>query len=156
AEVQQACERAARGQILRQDAEVRVIDDGRMVIDFQVAPLRDRQGTIPYLVASADDVTRRAHVAQFLRESEERLRMAQDAAGLGIHDCDLRSGPVRYDQRARELWGIGPDEKITLDSFFAGTIPEDRPAVQAAFERATDARGTGILHIEHRIVRRSD
>src|SRR5690606_28109243 len=64
--------------------------------------------------------------------------------------------PVRYDQRARELWGIGLDEKVSLDSFFAGTIPEDRPAVQAAFERATDARGTGILHIEHRIVRRSD
>jgi PAS domain S-box-containing protein len=155
-EVQQACERAARGQIVRQDAEVRVIDDGRMVIDFQVAPLRDRQGTIMYLVASAVDVTNRVYVEQFLRESEERLRMAQDAAGLGIHDCDLRSGPVRWDQRARELWGISLDEKVSLESLLGGTIPDDRAAVQAAFERATDARGSGILQIEHRIIRRSD
>ncbi|HVI02627.1 MAG TPA: PAS domain-containing protein [Enhygromyxa sp.] len=154
--VREACERAARGETVRHDAIVRVIDDGRKVMDFQIAPLRDADGEVVYLVPSAVDVTNRVKVEQVLRESEERLRMAQDAAGLGIHDLDLRTGAARWDRRARELWGLGREDPISFESFVSGVHPDDRPALQAAIDGVADPKGPGILQVEHRIIRRSD
>ena len=63
------------------------------------------------------------------------------AAGLGIHDYDVVAGTVQWDDRVRELWGVGPDLPITYDVFMAGVHPEDRAAVQAEVERALDPAG---------------
>ncbi len=72
AQLREACERAAAGETVRYDVEVRVADGGRMIIDFQLAPLRDGEGRITHLIPSAVDVTHRVRVEQRLRESDRR------------------------------------------------------------------------------------
>jgi PAS domain S-box-containing protein len=154
AQLRDACERAAKGETVRYDVPVRISVDGRMVIDFQVAPLRDPSGHITHLLPSAVDVTHRVTVEQELRRSEERLRIAKDAAGLGIHDFDVKTGTIRWDQRVREIWGVeGP---ITYEVFIAGVHPDDRAAVQAAVDHATDPRGDGVYLVEYRVIHRHD
>ncbi|HYE50412.1 MAG TPA: PAS domain-containing protein [Azospirillaceae bacterium] len=86
-----------------------------------------------------------------LRDSEDRLRIALEATGLGTWDVDPRSRRHVWDARCREILGIGPDEPITAEGFLARVHPDDRPAVQEATRRALDPAGGGDYSVEYRL-----
>ena len=69
-----AYEGAIRGEAVRYDVPVRMAGDSRMWIDFQLAPLRDRDGRITHLIPSAMDLTARRQAQEALRESEAKFR----------------------------------------------------------------------------------
>ena len=91
-----------------------------------------------------------------LRESEERLRVAKDAARLGIHDYDIASGTIRWDERVHEIWGVEPGEPISYDVFMSGLHPDDRAPTQASVDRALDPAGSGEYYAEYRVINRKD
>jgi PAS domain S-box-containing protein len=72
ARLREVCARAAAGEADRYDAEVRMAGDSRMVIDFQIAPLRDAAGRITHLIPSAVDITARK------RSEEAKLLLARE------------------------------------------------------------------------------
>jgi PAS domain S-box-containing protein len=92
----------------------------------------------------------RARAEAALRESEERLRIALEAADLGTWDLDLTSDvasvrSLRHDQifgyeAAQGEWG----QEIAMRH----VLPEDRAAFQQAFARAVE---TGVLSFEVRV-----
>lgn len=86
-----------------------------------------------------------------LRESEQRLNMAKDAAHLGIYDHDIAAGVIHWDDRMRELWGVGADIPITHELFMSGLHPEDRVPTQLAIDRASDPKGDGEFLAEYRV-----
>lgn len=96
------------------------------------------------------EITKKAELA--LRESEQRLRLAKSAAQLGIHDFNLVTGELNWDDRVRELWGIGPDDPLSYDLFMSRLHPDDRVPTQAAVDRAVDPSGNGRYHAEYRLV----
>lgn len=91
-----------------------------------------------------------------LRESQELLKSAQDAAGLGIHDFNPSTGELRGDDRVRELWGVGPEEQITYETFLSGLHPDDRGPIQVAVDKALDPNGDGNYQAEYRVTNRAD
>ncbi len=54
------------------------------------------------------DITERKLVEQALRSSETRLQLAQEAAGIGVWDWDLRSQAVAWSSEIYKLLGIEP------------------------------------------------
>ncbi|WP_431267221.1 PAS domain-containing protein [Dankookia sp. P2] len=81
--------------------------------------------------------TRLAEAAQ--RENEERLRLAQDAAGIGIWDWDVASRALCWSPRNNELHGIPPDRlQVTYGTWRAAVHPDDLPATVAAVAAALD------------------
>ncbi|MBK1658712.1 PAS domain S-box protein [Paracraurococcus ruber] len=80
ARIEAACAAAAAGEPSRFDVEARIVPDTRMVLDFQVAPLRDEAGRVTHLVPSAVDITerRRSEEATLLlaREVDHRAKNA--------------------------------------------------------------------------------
>jgi PAS domain S-box-containing protein len=113
---------------------------------FTVVPLGE------YFITTGADITERKRADEALGQSEQRLTMAKEAANLGIFDGDIASGTLRWDHRLREFWGLGPDEPVTVDTFFAGVHPDDWAAVKAAHDQAMDPAGDGRYFAEHRIV----
>ena len=105
-------------------------------------------------VAVAIDVTQQRQAASALRQSEQRVLLAKAAAGLGIHDWDLQSGLIQWDERLRELWGLPSDEVITYASFIEGVHPEDRDSTQNAVDKALDPAGDGTYAAKYRVVAR--
>jgi PAS domain S-box-containing protein len=85
-----------------------------------------------------------------------RLQLAQDASGIGIHDYDVRSGTIHWDERVRGLWGVSPDEPVTYGAFMRGLHPEDRAPTQEAVDRALDPQGPGEYLAEYRVLNRRD
>jgi PAS domain S-box-containing protein len=85
-----------------------------------------------------------------LRESEERLAMAADAAEAGLWGLDHATNVFWVTERTRSIFGYGPDEVVDVDRFMAVVHPDDRDLVQAAMERATGVPDPVI--VEYRIL----
>ena len=88
-----------------------------------------------------------------LRESESRLRLAQQAARVGTWEWDLRSNASVWSEMIWKLLGLEPnDEPVTLDRFIDFIHPEDR---ERALRKVNDviAGGSDEYYDEFRIVR---
>lgn len=146
-----------RGAAVRAMRTVRVRKDGQPIeVLISVSPVRDQDGKLLGASAIARDLSdfKRAELA--LRESEERLKVATEAAEIGIFDWDVPSDRIRWDERLRAIWGVRSDEAINYDTFLRGIVPEDVGAVQSAIDRALDPRGEGRYYAEYRVVHPGD
>jgi PAS domain S-box-containing protein len=85
-----------------------------------------------------------------LRESEERMRLAAAAANIGLWVWDIPRDVLWVSERARELYGIQPDEPINFQSLMTRVHPEDRPRVEASVQDAL--RQGGDYGDEYRVV----
>ena len=102
------------------------------------------------------DITERKRDEQAIREGEQRLRIAKDAAKLGIYQYEVVTGSILWDERVRQLWGVSPDLPITIDTFFSGLHPEDRARTQALLDSALDPAGNGEYYAEYRVISNAD
>ncbi len=93
----------------------------------------------------------RRKMEQSLREGEDRLRLALASAGTGAWDWDLKTNVLTWDQRMRELWGLGPDDEVTYDTFLSALNPDDRPSTLEAIEAAQDPREPVEYDVEYRV-----
>jgi PAS domain S-box-containing protein len=106
---------------------------------------------ITFYVADKRRVAERA-----LRASEERLRLAKQAANLGVFDYDIRRGIVHRDSRTYEIWGGSSGKSVPYALAMEAVHPEDIATKQAAFELASDPAGNGEYKTEYRIFNRAD
>jgi PAS domain S-box-containing protein len=131
-------------------------DGSRLWMAWTNRALVDERGEVTEVLVVGNDVTELVTAQEALRESAGRLRIAQEATGLGVQDYDPQTGEVLWDERVRELWGVGPDEHVTFETFEAGVHPDDREAVAAAVAAAMDPRSEGRHEIDYRVVNRVD
>ena len=81
------------------------------------------------------DITDRRRAAETLKQSEERLRLAQRAARVGTWDWNISSGKSTWSEGIYELLGLVPgDGHANVDDFIAFLHPEDRGRVLARVE----------------------
>ena len=113
-------------------------------------------GRPAFLAGNLKDTTEWKRAERALRESEERLAIAREAAGLGIHDYDVRTGAIRWDRRIRDWWGVAPQDPVTFETFVEGIHPDDREAAVAGIDAALDPAGTGLCYVEYRVRNRQD
>jgi PAS domain S-box-containing protein len=84
ARLRSAITRAAQGETVRYDVEVRVADDRRIWIDFALIPQRDAAGAVVELVPSAVDITDRRAAEEALRTNIDRLHAILSTSQVGI------------------------------------------------------------------------
>jgi formate hydrogenlyase transcriptional activator len=76
------------------------------------------------------DISGRRLAEEALRESESRLRLAQQAARVGTWEWDLRTGVSVWSDMIWELLGLEPgDGATTVEKFVEFIHPEDRDRV---------------------------
>ena len=88
-------------------------------------------------------------------ELETRHQLALEAARLGLWTWDARSNAFEWDERAREVLGVGP-EGLTAQSFAAAVHPNDRVARDSTWAAALNPKGSGTYQAEFRFVRPKD
>jgi len=114
---------------------------------------RDPTGRVIGVLESNNDITERKRAAESLRDSEERLRLALEAADFGTWDLDLVTGKAVRSLRHDQIFGYHElQPEWTLEMALRHVLPEDRQKIQDAH---TPAEGKTQMYVEAR-VRRAD
>ena len=154
--VQQRVEASMTGKPVSSVCEYRFkVKDGtyRWFAD-SVRVLTDHAGTPLYHVGVVRNITERKQAEAALRRSEEQLRQAVNIAGLGIFEHDHRTDAVHWSPKMRQIYGVGPEEPVTLSMIMEFYPPEDREWIAAAIRQAHDPAGDGSYVVDCRIIRR--
>ena len=128
-------------------------DGERFHILCNAGPIRDRAGNISGGVVVCRDVSALRRLEDALRATEDSLQLALESADMGSWDLDLVTDTARRSLRHDQIFGY-PEAlpEWGRDTFMVHVLPDDRPAVSAAFDTAID---NGVLEFECRI-RRAD
>ena len=89
--------------------EIAFADGRTKVIHGNAAPLFDEDGRPRGAIGAFMDMTEWRRVEAALADSEERLRLAVQANGLGLFDRDLTGNILRWSARTKEIFGLPPD-----------------------------------------------
>jgi PAS domain S-box-containing protein len=107
--------------------------------------------TFMFLVAAVEE---RRRAERVVRQGEEQLRLALDAANMGTWSYDLRANKVAWSNTLEAIHGLAPGSfGGTFDDYQKDMHPEDRQRVLDSLA-GTIANG-GEHAIEYRIVRPS-
>lgn len=71
-----------------------------------------------------------------LREKEERLALAAESANVHIWEYQAATASFLATKNAMEFYGVPSSEELPLKEFLEFVIPQDRPAVYEALQRA--------------------
>jgi PAS domain S-box-containing protein len=139
---------------------------GPSYFSFTYTPLLDDHGRVAGIFCAAIETTSSVWLAEeasaarsaqeALLASEERLRLATDAAEIAFWDVNVVDGTLVWQPRLRAMFGISGDAPLTLDDFFQGLHPEDREDVAAAFAAACDPQRRALYNVVYRTVGRDD
>jgi PAS domain S-box-containing protein len=91
--------------------------------------------------ALAEREEERTRAEAHLRASEERLRLSQDAGGIGLWDWDLASQKIVWSESLRQLWGMPAGIEPSFAVFLDHVHPEDR--------EKTEEHTRGVLRGQH-------
>lgn len=129
--------------------------DGQEIsVDIALSPIHSKEQLFTLVTLYPTDRRRLAEEA--LRVSEERLRLAKQAAGLGVFDFDANHNILHWDEKMRELWGAETNESISYKRFVTAIHPDDRAARQAALDHAIEPISNGEYQSEYRVTNPAD
>ena len=133
--------------------------DGTVIdVRLSAAPLREGDGQVSALLLMFNDATqarRAADAAQRVLESEERVRLATEAAGLGVWRWEPATDHTTWENdRIYQILGVPESgEPVNMARMGQHIVAEDQPVVRAAIAKALEQ---GRLHVQCRIHRALD
>ncbi len=125
------------------------------VLDATGVP-RFAGGVFVGFIGSCIDVTDQRAATRALSESEEQLRLATEAAEVGLWDLDVASGALYWPARVKAMFGISAHVAVSMADYYNGLHPDDREATVAAFAAALDPARRALYDVEYRTVGKED
>ncbi len=120
-----------------------------LLFEWRNTVLRDASGAAIGTLSSGADVTERHEAVESLRATEERMRFALEAAGVGIWDMNFRTGVLTWSDILAAQYGLAPGAfEGTFAAFIARVHPLDRAALAESMGEAN--RSGADFQVEHR------
>jgi PAS domain S-box-containing protein len=114
-------------------------------------PLLDPSGSVFGVLGIYDDITIRKQAELALQRSEQRLRLALDAARQSWFDANLRTGEVRVSEQYPRLLDYEPEAFDTsIQNWMDNIHPEDAGGVRAEFMKLLQTGGPAIMDYRRR------
>jgi PAS domain S-box-containing protein len=117
------------------------------------SPVLDDSRQMVGIVGISMEITDRVRTLAALASSEERLRIAQHAGGIGTFEWNIRSGEVMVTEEFCRIWGIGSHASIRVGAFAEFVHPEDRHLIATSMASSLEDL---VGYTEYRIIRQDD
>lgn len=148
----QAIRKAQAGEASRFDIPARMKGGSLMTLDWMIAPLRDDNGAIEYLIPSAVPIEERKRTEEALRKSEERYLLAEWATNDGLWDWTPETDYCYFSPRFKALLGLTDDElENRAAAVFARLHPDDESRLFEAVRLNWEERRPYDLEIRIRM-----
>lgn len=129
----------------RNDAEEKMLID----VSFTSMPATDT--TPAGIMITANNVTDKVEARKNVEVSNERLRIATEAANMGTFELDLQSKTLIHSPQLAVIFGENPNHKIDYETLRAKILEKDlENIVTPAFEKSIQ---TGYYFYEARIIK---
>lgn len=126
-------------------------------LNFVYQPIFEEDGSVSGIFVEGSDVTEQISAELELKAKELQLKLALDAAEMGVWECTVEDGKfvnLKEDDRAARLLSRTHDEPLEFDGFASRVHPDDRAALGESARKALDPEGDGILDVEYRMLER--
>jgi diguanylate cyclase (GGDEF)-like protein/PAS domain S-box-containing protein len=144
--------RAQAGETLWVEETRRMHRDGREIdVSLSMAPIYGAEGLVIGTMMTLADISRRKIAEQALRESEEQLRLAMDAARMGIWYWECETDRFLHSEGLSVLFGGRATDPMSHYRVFHQRLhPDDRDLLEATLRHAI-RRGTDF-QVDYRVV----
>jgi len=133
---------------------------GNLVRDGRTFAVHCQLAEGKYWTSTFEEITqqisRNEQAEEALRESEERFRLAAEAAGFGVWDYDVALNERKWSGRLRQIFGFSPQERPLLNTLLAIVHVEDRDGLMAVLLQIRDGATLARFETAIRIRRASD
>jgi len=103
----------------------------------RITPVKDSKGSVVGWFGTNTDVTELRDAQEALRTSEERLRLALQAARIGTFEWNLRTGVNTWTPELESLYGLPPGGFGGTRTAFENLVhPEDRARIRELVDMA--------------------
>lgn len=118
--------------------------------------IRDDSGKALRMIGAMLDLTEGQVARAALEISEERLRLATEAAEVGFWDVDLVQDILIWPPIVKQMFGISAHVPVSLRDFYDGLHPDDLQETDEAFQRACDPIKRALYDVEYRTIGKED
>lgn len=154
-QMRESIARAARGEALRYDVQIRAAENQYIPLDFSLQPFRDTTGRVVLLVPSAIVITERKRAEVALSTSEARLALTIASAELATWDWNIKTGHDIFNERWAEMRGYRLEEiEPHVSSWEKGVNPDDLAAMGTILEEHFEGH-TPFFQAEYRVQTKS-
>jgi PAS domain S-box-containing protein len=116
-------------------------DGGYRFLESNAVPILGAGGGLIGFRGVDRDITERKRAADALKASEQRLELAQEAAGMGMYDWDIVRDQAVCNERYFRLFGLEPQENmLSTDDWTAMVHPDDRERVLSEVARTLEEK----------------
>jgi len=135
------------GETWRGDLSVRRPAGDTFLAAVSATAVRDREGGVVGAVVVAEDMTEIREAEGLAAASEQRLRLAHEAAQLGSWHWDMATGITVWDEQLEAIYGMPPGGfDGTFEAWEATLHPDDHDEVMSVVQEALTARSSYVLH----------
>jgi len=103
----------------------------RRLIAWHNRVMRGRDGRVVGILCAGEDITESRQTQEALQHSEERLRLAQEAAGVGVWELDIHTHKLTWSPECARLYDVTPDSIQHYEDWLRLLYPEDRARIEA-------------------------
>jgi PAS domain S-box-containing protein len=131
-----------------------VFPDGRKVqLLLSAVPLLDDKGSVRGSLTAGVDITRIKLTENALRESEERLRLAQTLGNVGVWDWNTVTNELHFTPELEQLYGLNKGTIKSYEDWRQLTHPDDIGKIEA--ERDEKIANHEPFDLEFRVLHKS-
>ena len=120
-------------------------------VNNSVSAITADDGSLTGILAVSIDITARRLAETSLRDAEERLRMATEAAGIGAWEWDVVDLRGIWSEQTRRILGVESGENVPARDHSQAIHPDDRKRALAAASEGIARNGR--FTAEYRIIR---
>nr|WP_322720781.1 YlcI/YnfO family protein [Nostoc sp. ChiQUE02]MDZ8233862.1 YlcI/YnfO family protein [Nostoc sp. ChiQUE02] len=134
------------------------VHEGRWVASIGVSSNKPRHWTademllLENVAARVAPLIERARTEAALRDSENRFRMAIEAAQLGTWDWNLITNQLIWDEGCKAMFGLPPEAESSIEVFFTGLHPDDRERLEQVVQWTLNPKSSGKYDVEYRTI----